>query len=247
MISGRAEIREAYRNEAVARQYVEARFREPLGAMLHARQVAALTRIIRAQRPRRVLEIAPGPGRLTVDVAPAVEGQTVLVEASAEMLGEARRRLAGVVRRPDLLQGDAFHLPFGRAFDLVYSFRLIRHFVASERAGLYREIARVLRPGGMLVFDAINEAVSAPLRANARPGEYEHFDALTRPDVLAAELQHAGLELLSLEGVQRNYPALSRIQTLIAPRSRPVARIAIEITDRLGGAPLEWIVTCRRR
>ena len=224
MISGRAEIREAYRNEAVARQYVEARFREPLGAMLHARQVAALTRIIRAQRPRRVLEIAPGPGRLTVDVAPAVEGQTVLVEASAEMLGEARRRLAGVVRRPDLLQGDAFHLPFGRAFDLVYSFRLIRHFVASERAGLYREIARVLRPG-----------------------EYEHFDALTRPDVLAAELQHAGLELLSLEGVQRNYPALSRIQTLIAPRSRPVARIAIEITDRLGGAPLEWIVTCRRR
>ena len=246
MISGRAELRDAYRDEVVARQYVDTRFREPLGAMLHARQVDALTRLIDATRPRRVLEIAPGPGRLTVDIAQAINGQTVLLEASAQMLGEARRRLAGIVRPPDLLQGDAFHLPFGRAFDLVYSFRLIRHFMAPERARLYCEIARVLRPGGYLVFDAINEAVSAPLRAHARPGEYEHYDALTRPDVLEEELRYADLQLVSLEGVQRNYPALSRIQTLVAPRSRAVARMAIELTDRLGGAPLEWIVTCRR-
>jgi DNA mismatch repair ATPase MutL len=58
MISGRAEIREAYRNEAVARQYVEARFREPLGAMLHARQVHAVKRVIADRQPQRVLQEA---------------------------------------------------------------------------------------------------------------------------------------------------------------------------------------------
>ena len=61
--------------------------------------------------------------------------------------------------------------------------------------------------------------------------------------MLEEELRYSDLRMISLEGVQRNYPALSRIQTLVAPRSRAVARMAIEFTDRLGGAPLEWIVT----
>lgn len=248
MIVGRTAIRDAYRDETVARQYVDERFREPLGAMLHQRQTRALTRLIRDRRPRRVLEIAPGPGRLTVDVLPAIKGQPVIVEASAQMIAEARRRLGPARERCGFLQGDAFKLPFGPAFDLVYVFRLIRHFGATERIDLYHQIAHVLRPGGLLVFDAINEMVSAPLRAKAPPDEYQHYDALTRPELLAKELDEAGLEMTSLEGVQHQYAALSRLQTLVAPHSRFVARAAMELTDRLGGGPpLEWIVTCRRK
>jgi len=250
MIKGHDAIRQAYRDETVAREYVDTRFREPLGALLHARQVAAIRRLIAEKRPSRVLEIAPGPGRLTVDVSKGIDGfvmMPVLVEASAQMLSEARRRLARTSLRWRTLQGDAFSLPFANAFDLVYVFRLIRHFRSTERTLLYRQIAKVLRPGGTLVFDAINEIVSAPLRAYA-PGEYQHYDALMRPDVLEMELAESGLELVSLEGVQRRYPALARIQTLVAPRSRQMARLAIELVDRFGGgAPLEWIVTCRRR
>jgi ubiquinone/menaquinone biosynthesis C-methylase UbiE len=250
MISGRLGIRNAYRDERVAREYVNTRFVEPLGALLHARQVNAVRQAIASHRAQRVLEIAPGPGRLTVDVMPAVERQgalAVLVEASAQMLAEARARL-GDQRCCRLLQGDAFNLPLGAAFDLVYVFRLIRHFRAAERGAIYRQIAKVLKPGGILIFDAVNETVSAPLRANAHAGEYEHYDALMRPDVIESELRDAGLALVSLEGVQRRYPALAKLQTLIAPRSRLLARAAMEITDRLaGGPPLEWIVTCRRR
>ena len=184
---------------------------------------------------------------MTVDVAPSVEGQIVAVEASAQMLAEARRRLDDARHPVPLLQGDAFQLPFTAAFDLVYVFRLIRHFRAHERLALYRQIARVLRPGGLLVFDAVNEPVSAPIRERAEAGEFEHYDWLTRPDLLVAELAEAGLDIVSLEGVQRRYNVLARIRNLVAPRSRAVARLAIELTDRLGGGrPLEWIVTCRR-
>ena len=240
MIKGHDAIRQAYRDETVAREYVDTRFREPLGALLHARQVAAIRRLIGEKRPSRVLEIAPGPGRLTVDVSKGIELEVLGSEA-------ARRRLARTSLRWRALQGDAFSLPFANAFDLVYVFRLIRHFRSTERTLLYRQIAKVLRPGGTLVFDAINEIVSAPLRAYA-PGEYQHYDALMRPDVLEMELAESELELVSLEGVQRRYPALARIQTLVAPRSRQMARLAIELVDRFGGgAPLEWIVTCRRR
>jgi hypothetical protein len=112
---------------------------------------------------------------------------------------------------------------------------------------LYGQAARLLRPGGVLVFDAVNEVVSAPIRAAARPGEYEHYDALLRPDALRAELKAAGFETLSLRGVQHRYSLLSQLQVLVAPRSRGIARAAMEIVDRAGGGePLEWIVTCRR-
>lgn len=247
-LHGRTQIRDAYRADEVARPYVDQRFREPLGALLHDRQIKALTRIIRDQAPRRVLEIAPGPARLTVHVARLLGGG-VIIDASAEMLAEARRRLGAMDARGwRIIQGDAFRLPFREAFDLVYSFRLIRHFGRADRAQLYADIGALLRPGGLLVFDAVNEVVSAPIRTRSAPGEHRHYDALFRRDALIDELGEAGFDVVRLEGVQRRYRLLYRLQVLGAPRSRPLTRLAMEVVDRFtGGEPLEWIVTCRRR
>ena len=246
MIEGIIALREAYRDDGVAARYIENRFREPLGALLHARQADALRRIVRQMKPRDVLEIAPGPARLTVDVGRVLRRPGTAIDASRAMLGQARRRLdeAGLPWR--CVNGDAFALPFGCEFDLVYSFRLVRHFERAERVRLYGEVARVLRWSGLFVFDAVNAEVSAPLREAAAPGEYEHYDALLTEPELEEELAEAGLAVRSLEGVQRRYGALTRAQVLIAPRSRPLARAAMEVIDRLGGPPLEWIVTCCR-
>ena len=93
----------------------------------------------------------------------------------------------------------------------------------------------------------MNEVVSAPIRSCRRPGEYQHFDALLRPEMIRAELKSAGFQVVSLKGVQHRYSMLARLQVLIAPRSRVIARTAMELINRLaGGEPLEWIVTCRR-
>ena len=246
MIHGVIALRDAYRDERVAARYIENRFREPLGALLHARQARVLRAIVHEARPREVLEVAPGPARLTVEVARVLDRPGTVIDASPAMLAEARRRLdaAGATWRS--VAGDAFALPVHGPFDLVYSFRLIRHFERPERLRLYREMARVLRPGGLFVFDAVNADVSGPIRAAAAPGEYEHFDALLRLPELETELGEAGFGIASLTGVQHHYRTLSRAQILIAPRSRPLARAVMEVVDRLGGAPLEWIVTCRR-
>ena len=243
-----SEIREAYRDVQVAESYVDQRFREPLGALLHDRQVAALKRVVAALKPRRVLELAPGPARITTDIAPALAGaRLTVVDTSAQMLSVARRRLnTSGQRSVRFAQGDAFALPFRGEFDLVYTFRLIRHFDDRDRQRIYRQIARVLRPGGMLVFDAVNETVSAPLRAKA-PAEYSHYDALLRPARLSAELAGAGFQLNGLLGLQHHYELLEKLQVTIAPRSRPLARGAMELVERVGrGEPLEWVVTCRR-
>ncbi len=238
------EIRDAYRDDGVARDYVAGRFREPLGALLHDRQVAAVRRLLAELSPRRVLELAPGPARLTTDLAPGFTGRVVAIDASFQMLTEARRRLAG--GGVQFMQGDAFQLPLRGPFDLAYTFRLIRHFGDADRARLYRELHRVMRPGGLLVFDAVNEVVSAPLRA-ATPDAYKHYDALLRPPQIAQELRNAGFELTGLDGVQHRYGLQSAAQVYVAPRSRPLARVLMEAVENTGGEPLEWIVTCRRR
>jgi SAM-dependent methyltransferase len=247
MIRSPEAIREAYRDVDVAEGYIDQRFRQPLGAFLHARQVRFLKRLLAKQRPGRVLEIAPGPARLTSAVTSHLPRGTTILDASAQMLAQARKRLSGTTAwEGRFIQGDAFRLPFRSEFDVVYTFRFIRHFDAESRQSLYAQIVNVLRPGGLLVFDVVNEAVSGPLRERALPGEYRHYDALLRPAGLAAELTQAGLELISLDGVQRRYELLSRLQSFVAPVSPLLARGAIEVVDRLGGEPLEWIATCRR-
>jgi ubiquinone/menaquinone biosynthesis C-methylase UbiE len=242
MYRGKTEIRNAYRDAGVAGRYVDERFRAPLGALLHDRQAAFLRAAILKHNPGRVLEIAPGPARLTVETHTLLGGRLTLVDASAQMLAEARQRLPQ--GSASFIHGDAFRLPFAGQFDMVYTFRLIRHFDTGERVALYREIARVMKPGALLVFDAINRVVSEPIRA-AAPHEYQHFDGMVTADELRSELEEGGFGLLQAQGVQHRFTALQRLQTLVAPRSRTLARYGMECVDRLGGEPLEWIVLCR--
>ena len=168
---------------------------------------------------------------------------TPALKCSARPGAVYRRPRAGT--RCTLVRGDAFCLPFPSRFDLVYSFRLIRHFGAEDRLRLYREAARVLKPGGRLVFDAVNQRVYEPMRAIA--DGRQHYDASLDREALCAELAAAGFEVESLAGAQHRYATLHRLQVLVAPRSAKLARLAMNVVDRVGGGePLEWIVICRR-
>jgi ubiquinone/menaquinone biosynthesis C-methylase UbiE len=246
MIKGQEDIQKAYQDELVAREYVSTRFVSPLGAMLHSRQARTLQRVIRNHSIREAVEIAPGPARLTVDIAPLLDRVT-LVDSSKEMLNEAARRLGerGLSGRTRLVLGDAFDLSLGECFELAYTFRLIRHFERPDRIKLYRQVFSLLKPRGWLVFDAVNEVVSARLRA-ARPEEYLHFDALLTPQALRDELKESGFEEVSLVAVQHHYPLLMECQKYLASRAPTLARAAMEIVDRFGGQPLEWVAVCRR-
>jgi SAM-dependent methyltransferase len=247
MIQGKDELRKAYQDDRVAQDYVANRFMSPLGAILHARQTSVVRNVIRRQGISRAAEIAPGPARLTVDIVPFLETVT-LMDASLQMLQEARRslltrKLEGKAR---YVQADAFALPIEGSFDLVYSFRLIRHFDIQDRRKLYREIGKILNPGGWFIFDAVNRLVSQALRHGAAPGEYEHHDALLTSSELKHELELAGFQVSALIGVQYRYSWLRKCQIYIAPRSQRLARWAMEGFNRLGGEPLEWVVVCRR-
>lgn len=240
-ISDEAGIKASYRGETVAGEYVERRFASELHRLLHERQVAAIQRALDREKPKRILEIAPGPGRLTRAVRPS--GALVCLEYNEGMIEQGRAACNG---KANWVRGDGFRLPFGPVFDLVYSFRFVRHFQLTDRRRLYEQIRQVLNPGGCFIMDAVNEVQSRPLR-QAHPEDYPIYDELYHRDDLCAELHEAGLEVKELESVQKWYRWQYRSQVFLGPRSSWLNRLIVRGLERLPRRDgLEWIVTCRR-
>lgn len=97
-----------------------------------------------------VLDVGCGDGKLAVELAR--RGASVAaVDVSPAMLDAARRRAADAGSHLDLRVAAADDLPFPDAsFDVVVAVTVLC-FVADTRP-VYREIARVLKPGGRLVI-----------------------------------------------------------------------------------------------
>ena len=98
VITGQTDLRRAYQDGQVAREYVGRRFESPLESLLHRRQVDVVASVIANRGVRRAVEIAPGPARVSVDVLSGLES-AVLIDASARMLTGSVGRLRATVDR----------------------------------------------------------------------------------------------------------------------------------------------------
>jgi SAM-dependent methyltransferase len=215
--------------------------------------VRAVNRIIRQHRVRQVLEVAPGPARLSCNVS-GFE-RAVLCDANLEMLAIARLRLEQAHETQHgttphapwrSVAGDAFRLPFRDTFDLVYTFRFLRHFEPRDRSRLYAQIGSHLRPGGLFVFDAVNASVALPIRRREGDSAYPIYDALYQRESLLHELRQNGFDVLGLIPVMRHMRLQHLIQVVVGPRSTPIAHAAIRWLEWLPGQPLEWIVVAQK-
>ena len=126
----------------------------------------------------RVLEIGPGPGFFSIDIARAVPaGRLELVDLQAAMLVKARRRLrAAGIRNVGFTHADGTTLPFKPAsFDAVCLVAILGE--VANPAMCLASIAKAMRKGGRLVCaelpgdpDALSErqlqslAADTPLR-----------------------------------------------------------------------------------
>lgn len=105
---------------------------------------------LRPSPGERILDIGCGTGRLTAAMCDqASEASVVGIDRSWTMVEQARRVLD--VRVP-VLQVDAVQLPFGQAFEAVFSTATF-HWIP-DHPQLFSEIHRVLTPGGRLVSQA---------------------------------------------------------------------------------------------
>jgi SAM-dependent methyltransferase len=98
----------------------------------------------------RMIEVGPGPG-LTTDLLRHKVQHLTAVEADATLADALTARLAGT--NVEVLHADATDLPFERdTFSAAASFTMLHHVPSvALQDRLLAELARVLRPGGVLV------------------------------------------------------------------------------------------------
>ncbi len=135
-----------------------------------------LVRRVAHAAPRRVLELAAGTGVVTRQLAAMLDPSIDIVatDLNPAMIAEAAR--IGTARPVEWRQADAMQMPFDAAsFDAVACQFGVMFFPDKPQA--FAEARRVLRPGGMFVFNAWG-----PIAAN------EFADAVT--DALATVFPH---------------------------------------------------------
>ena len=106
---------------------------------------------VRARPDETVLDVACGTGAIAIALARRYGCSVVAVDQSADMLAAGRRRIgaAGLDGRIRLERACAESLPFSDAsFDHLTWGYLLRY--VDEPAATLRELARVVRPGGVV-------------------------------------------------------------------------------------------------
>ncbi len=191
--------------------------------------VAHLTRV---GRDGRVLEVGAGTGRTAIPLASEVAARVVALDSSVQMLFalKAKDHPANL----DLVAATALEdLPLrAGSFDLVTCFGVVGHY--PQWTPILPPLARMLRPGGRLIFNHRNARALAGFDEEPRRDKGT-FD----PAVLGADLAGAGLDLEAVYPVSFTINPLSRLWGLSGPRREdPVLRRRFhDLVDLILAAP----------
>jgi ubiquinone/menaquinone biosynthesis C-methylase UbiE len=132
-----------------------------------------------------ILEIAPGPGYLAIEIARLGRFRVTGVDISHTFVEIATEEAGRAGVRVDFRHGDASELPFDDGtFDLLVCQAAFKNFV--QPAAALDEMYRVLRPGGAAVIDDLNsDATRADIAREVAGMRLGRLDAAMTRVVLA--------------------------------------------------------------
>ena len=175
---------------------------------------AALTAFFAASSsPHDVLDVGCGTGRLLETVARRWgDAWLTGVDASEAMIAQAQGKHEGDARFT-FRRGDACALPLeSGSFEVVFSTLSFHHW--EDQAAGVREVARVLRPGGLLVLADVD--APAPLRWILRSlRQWTDQANIQGPDAIQRLLEEAGFSVLT----RRRFWRISPVQLFVAKKS----------------------------
>jgi malonyl-CoA O-methyltransferase len=206
--------------------------------------------------PKRVLDLGAGTGYCTIPLMRRYKGATVIaLDIAHAMLVRARQR-APRFRKLRCVCADIEALPFAtRSADIVLSNLTLQWCDDLEHT--FREIGRVLKPGGMLMFTTFGPDTLKELRASwQQVDDYNHVnafidmhdigDAMVRARLAepVMDVEHMTITYRDLSGLMRDLKMLGahnmtagRPRGLTGKRRLQALREAYELYRRDGVVP----------
>jgi len=111
---------------------------------------------IDCRKELKILDVATGPGRLAFYLEEHLRKTEITgVDINENMLKRARKITEDNKSKIHFMKGDVYNLPFQDSrFDAVVGLRFSMHLPDFPK--VLSELSRVLKPGGVLVFDFFN-------------------------------------------------------------------------------------------
>jgi malonyl-CoA O-methyltransferase len=144
-----------------------------------------------------VLDLGAGTGHASRALKRRFSAATVVAVDIAPGMLERARAQSRWLRRFERVRADAYALPFrDHAFDLVFSSLMLQW--CDDLDAVFAEMARVLAPGGLLLFSTFGPGTLAELREawalsdSQRHDAADHVNHFFDPHDLGSALMHAG-------------------------------------------------------
>lgn len=175
-----------------------------------------------------ILDAGCGTGRVTAELLRRFPRcQVTAVDASENMVREARLTLQQFGPRATVEQRDLLELPYSNAFDVVFSTAVFHWIKDHER--LFATLFRVLKPGGILlaqcgggpnlkrVRDRVQQLVESP-KFSEYFKNWQRVWEYPGPELTRDRLQRAGFEGVgsSLEAAPASFPAAEQYRDFLA-------------------------------
>jgi SAM-dependent methyltransferase/glycosyltransferase involved in cell wall biosynthesis len=195
LVKGPEEIKAYYSQFEVAENYNEDRFMQYPENCIDLLERTSIGNIIKDKfkgTELNILDIAPGDGRIVQE--DIKYGNCTGVDASEAMLKVLRKRFANNSNLKTKI-ADYFENDIEGKFDVITTFRYIRHFEYFQRKILYKKILNNLSEHGILIFDVPNIKFEMPVRNQNGWDKYNIYDIFTTKEDMIAELEENGFKV----------------------------------------------------
>lgn len=195
LVKGNDNIKYYYSQQKIAENYNDDRFKDYPMNLYNAFEREAVDVIIESlftTKDLTLLDIATGDGRILDRLTKY--GECSALDNSKEMLKIVLNKY-GDSENLKIIKGDYFNYELTDKFDVITSFRYIRHFEYSERKKIYEKIKLNLKDNGVFIFDIPNIEVELKLREISGWSNFNIYDVFWTKETLAKEMNENGFEL----------------------------------------------------
>lgn len=222
LVKGHDAIKKYYQNQEIATDYNYDRFIEYPGNCYDIMERVSINVIFseyfeNRREPLRILDIACGDGRIVQENIKW--GNCTALDGSEAMLNIVKQRFKGDSNL-NTLHKDFLIDEIDGQFDVVTTFRYIRHYDGSQRMHIYEKIRKCLNDNGILVFDVCNIEYSMADRKKAGWDGFNIYDVFWTKESIQQELEENGFRIVYL--------------------------LPIEI-DKIGQGPVTWTVAAVKK